>query len=231
MELDELEVGEPRSRAVGRGHSFPESAGGIRRPLPERRSPTRGEECRASSDSAPVRDDAEAPLIRAPQLDHALALGDADARVRENALGEYSGHAVAGGSAACVHDSSPTVPAFEAEPFIELDAELDEIANSGRRFLGQHRDRASPAQPATRPQGVFGVEHGRIVVTDSRRDSTLGEHARGREKRPLRENQNVALGGRAQGCNEPGDSAANDDEIEFFLTRCAVFRAHASFRL
>jgi hypothetical protein len=166
-----------------------------------------------------------------PQLDHALALGDADARVRKNALGEHSGHAVAGGSAACVHDSSPTVPAFEAKPFIELDAELDEIANSGRRFLGQHRDRASPAQPATRPQGVFGVKRGRIVVADSRRDSTLGEHARGREKRPLRENQNVAIGGRAQGCNEPGDSAANDDEIEFFLTRCAVFCAHASFRL
>jgi hypothetical protein len=166
-----------------------------------------------------------------PQLDHPLTLGDADARVRENALGEYPGHAVAGGSAACVHDSSPAVPTFEAEPLVELDAELDEIANSGSRFLGEYRDRAPPAQPATRPNGVFGVERGRIVAADGSRDPALGELTVRREERPLRENQNVALGGRAQGCNEPGDSAANDDEIDFFLARCAVFRAHASFRL
>ena len=39
--------------------------------------------------------------------------------------------------------------ALQAEALVELDAELDEIADPGGSLLGQHRDRAFTAQSAT----------------------------------------------------------------------------------
>ena len=53
----------------------------------------------------------------------------------------------------------------------------------------------------------------RVVVRHGRGDPTLGELAVRRQKRPLRENEDLALGGRAQGRREPGDSTADDDEV------------------
>jgi hypothetical protein len=75
------------------------------------------------------------------------------------------------------------------------------------------------------------MARGRVVAADGGRDTALGQHARGGEQRPVCENENIALGGRAQSCEESGDSAADDDEIECVSMRCAVFRAHASFSL
>ncbi len=43
-------------------------------------------------------------------------------------------------------------------------------------------------------------------------DPTLGEEARRREERPLREHEHVAFRGRAQRREEAGDAAAHDDE-------------------
>ena len=231
MELNELEIRERRSCTVGRRDSFAESAGRVRRPLPERRRPARRDERGARGDRAPVGDHAHATLARAPEREHRLAFGDPYARVRENTLCERASDPVTGGSAAGVHDPSPAVPTLQAEPLVELDAELDEIADPRGSLLRQGGNRARPAQPATGPERVFGVQCGRVVVRHGRRDPALGELAVRGQKRPLRENEHLALGGCAQGRGEPGHSTADDDEVECLLVTYPVSGAHASFSL
>jgi hypothetical protein len=231
MKLHELEVGKPGSCSICRSHSFPEGTGGIRRPLPERCSPTRGDEGGSSSDCATIGNDTQAPLVRVPERQHSLALRNANPRMRENTLREHPSDPIACCSAAGVDDAPTAMAAFEAEPFVELDAELDEIANSYRRLFGEHLYCAPAAESTASANRVLGMKRWGIVVSYGCRNPTLGELAVGREERSLRENEHVALGGRAQGRDEPGDSAADDDETECFGVRCAVFRAHASFSL
>ena len=72
----------------------------------------------------------------------------------------------------------------------------------------------------------------RVVVLPHRScDAALGEEARRREERPLREHEDVALGRRAQCREEPCDAAADDDERELGVVACISGYAHGSFRL
>ena len=95
--------------------------------------------------------------------EHPLALGDRDPRMREHALGELSRDAVAGRRAARVDDAAAAVAALEPEPVVELDAELDEIADARGRLVRQHRHGARPAETAAGAKRVLGVER-RVVV-------------------------------------------------------------------
>ena len=60
MELDELEVGDGRARAVGQRDALAERAGRIRRALPQSAAPPVASSVAARGDRAPVGDDADA---------------------------------------------------------------------------------------------------------------------------------------------------------------------------
>lgn len=186
MKLHELEVGEADACSVCRSHSLPESTGRIRCPLPKGGGAPGGDESGTSSDGAPVRDDAHAPLVREPKRQHALALRDLNSRVREDTLGEQTGHTIAGRGATRMNHTTTAVAAFEAEPFVELDSKFNEVANPGGRLLGEHAHRASAAESAAGANRVLGVQLGRIVVRNRRRYPALSELAVGREERSLR---------------------------------------------
>ena len=72
----------------------------------------------------------------------------------------------------------------------------------------------------------------RVVVLPHRgSNAALGEEARGREQRTLREDEDVALGRRAQCREEPCDAPADDDERQLRVAAYVSRFAHGSFRL
>ena len=230
MELHELEVGERGARAIGGGHALADRARRVRRPLPQRRGAAGGEQRRARRDRAAVGDDAHAALVVAPDREHPLALGDLDSRVREHALGELARHAVAGRGAARVHDAPPAVASLETEAVVELDAELDEVADARRRLLGEHGDGARAAEAAARAERVLRVQGRVVVLAHGGGDPALCEQARRGEERPLREDEHVALARGAERGEEAGDAAAHDDERELVIAVSSGI-AHGSFSL
>jgi hypothetical protein len=123
------------------------------------------------------------------------------------------------------------VPSFQPQPFVELDAELDEVADAGRRLVGQNRDRTGSADAATGSERVLGVEGRIVVLADGGGDPALGEQAGRRQQRPLRENQDVTLGGCAERREEPGDAAPDHDEGKLGISSSISRFAHGSFRL
>ena len=231
MELDELEVGERGTGAIRGGHPLPDSARRVRGPLPESCRAAGGEERGPCGDLAPVGDDADAALVVAPDRGHLLALDHRDPRMGEDALCELARDSIARRRAARVNDASAAVTALEPEALVELDAELDEIADPCRGLLREHRDGARPAQAAARAQRVLGVQRRVVVLPHGCRDSALGEEARRGEERPLGEDENVALGGSAERREETGDASADDDERQLLLPSSISPCAHGSFRL
>ena len=151
--------------------------------------------------------------------------------MREDALGELPRDPVSGRRAARVHDAAPAVAALEPEAVVELDSELDEVADARGRLVGQDRDGARATDAAARAKRVLGVQRRIVVLAHGGRDPALREQARRREQRPLGQHEHVALGGRAQRREEAGDAAADDDERELGVA-CVYLRfAHGSFRL
>jgi hypothetical protein len=149
----------------------------------------------------------------------------------EDALRELPGDPVAGGGAPRMDDATAAVPAFEAETLVELHPELHEIADPRRRLVREHGHGARAAQAATRAQRVLGMQSRVVVVPDRCGDTALSEEARRREERSLREDENVALGRGAEGCEEPCDAASDDDERQLAVNSCIDACAHGSFSL
>jgi hypothetical protein len=149
----------------------------------------------------------------------------------EDALRQLAGHAVSRGSAPRMHDSTAAVPAFEAEIFVELDPELHEIADPRGRLAREHGHGARAAQAATRAQRVLGVQGRLVVLPDRGGDAALSEEARRGVERSLREDEYVALGRGAEGCEEPRHAAPEDDECELAVRACIGRDAHGSFSL
>ena len=75
------------------------------------------------------------------------------------------------------------------------------------------------------------MESGRVIVAERGRDPALSQGARGRAKRPFRENENPSFRGRAESRIEPSDARADDEEVDVLTVSCSVYGAHASFRL
>jgi len=151
--------------------------------------------------------------------------------MREHALGELASDAIPGGRPAGVNDATPTVAALEAEPFVELDAELDEVADACRSLVGEYLDCARTAKAPARSERVLGVERRIIVVPDSSGDAALSEEARRREERPLRENEDVAFGRSAESGEKSCHASADDDERHFAIGTCLPGIGHGSFSL
>ena len=78
--------------------------------------------------------------------------------MREDALGERARNAISRRRTARMDDSAPTVAALESEAVVEVDAELDEVANPRGSLVGQNRDSARPAEPASGSHRVLRVE-------------------------------------------------------------------------
>ena len=151
--------------------------------------------------------------------------------MREHALGEHARHPVAGRGAARVDDAATAVAALEPEPLVELDAELDEVADACGRLHRQRVDGARAAEPTPARTRVLRVQLGRVVVSDRGRDAALGERAGRREERALRDEQDVRVGRRAQRADEARDAASDDEEVGSILGACSFRCAHGSFRL
>ncbi len=231
MELDELEIRERRARPVGGRSPFSHGARGVGRPLPQRRGTAGRQERGSSGDCATIGDDTYAALVVAPDREHPLALCDSDPWMRENALGELSSNPVPGRGASGVDDAPPAVAALEPEAVVEIDPELDEIADARRRLFGEHRDRARATQAAAGPQCVLRVERRGVVLPDGSCDPALREQARRCEQRALGQDEHLALRGRAQRREEARHPAADHDECELRVVARIQRFAHGSFRL
>ena len=178
-----------------------------------------------------VGDDADAALVVAPDGEHALALGDADARMREHSLGELARHAIARRRATRVHDPPSGVAPFETESIVELDAEFHEITDTGRGLRSEDLDRARATQATACPQGVLSVELRIVVLAHRGRDAALGKQARRREQWPLRHDENLVLCGGAQRGEETRHASADDDERNLAIGTCLSGIGHGSFSL
>jgi hypothetical protein len=121
------------------------------------------------------------------------------------------------------------VAALEPEVVVELDTELEEVANPGRRLSGERRDRARARQAATREQRVLRVELGRVVVADRSCDAALRERARRREQRALRDESDSRVGCSAERGEETGDASTDDQEVDRGWCRAVRDSVHARF--
>ena len=120
---------------------------------------------------------------------------------------------------------------LEAQTVVELDTELDEVADARGGFRGEHLHRARAAQTAPGAKGVLRMELRIVVLPDRGRDASLCEQARRREKRPLREDEHVTLGCGAERGEQPCDASTDDDERELAIVTCLSRIPHASFSL
>ncbi len=236
MELGELEVGESRAGPVRGSHPVADGAGRVRRPFPECSCPARGEQRRARRDGTAIRDRADAAVGVRPEVEQPSAFLDADPRVSEHTLGERASDAIPGGRSAGMNDPSPAVASFETEAVVEVDAEIGEIADPRRRLLGQHRDRARPAEAAAGTQRVLRVQLGRVVVSDGGGDAALRKRARGRQNRAFRDEQDLGVGRGAERAEEPGNTSADHEEVDPISVEpiphaCSPVVLHGSFRL
>ena len=233
MELHELEVGECRSRAIGRSHPLSDRARRIRGPLPERRSTAGGEQRGASGDGSTVGDDAHTPLVRAPEREHLLALGYLDSWMGESSLRQAREPRdrrsrrrrrvprVAG----CVRPPGRAPRRTRRRARRDRGSVRQPLSVSTSTALsdGTVRDRSEAclrhaARPSRRRPTAAAIPPWASWLFDDRRDPFVR----------TRTSPSAAAHKRR---NEPGDSTADDDEVECFLVTCAVFRAHASFSL
>jgi hypothetical protein len=149
--------------------------------------------------------------------------------MREHTLGELSRYAVSRRSATCVHHATPAVASFETQTVVELHAELDEVADAGRRLLREHGHCARAAEAAPRAERVLRVERRVVVVAHGSGDPSLCQQACRGQERPLREDENITLTRCAERREEAGDSATDHDERE--LATCISGISHGSFSL
>ena len=138
----------------------------------------------------------------------------------EDALRKHSRHTLAGRGAVGVDDPPPAVAALEAEPLVELHSELHEVADSRGSLLGQSADRARTRQVAARAERVLGVERRIVIVADCSCDPALRKRARRGEKRPLGEDEDIALGGSAERGKQSCDPTPDHDEVDVRLAMC-----------
>ena len=103
--------------------------------------------------------------------------------------------------------------ALPAGLVLEVDAQVDQVDDPRRRFLGQDAHGARPAEAAAGAQRVLRVQRRRVAGTRRGGDAALGEIARRREQRAFRDQLDVCFRGGAQRSVEAGDAGADDDEI------------------
>ena len=130
VELDELEVGDSRSCAVGHRDPVSDRARRVRRSLPESGRPARRQQRRPCRDRSALGRHSHAARARRPQPERLLALTDRDPRMVEHSLGERMRDLASGRRAAGVHDAGARVSAFEPEPRVELDSEIGEVGDA-----------------------------------------------------------------------------------------------------
>jgi hypothetical protein len=113
-----------------------------------------------------------------------------------------------------VDDAGAGVAALALETVVEADAEPPQVVDPGGRLLGEHADRARPAEVATRRERVGGVQGGVVARADGGGDTALrriavrravgvlGEHADGGPRVGSRERR-----------REPGDPGSDHENV------------------
>ena len=126
---------------------------------------------------------------------------------------------------------------LEAELDVELDAQVDEIGDPGRRLGRESGDGARPTEAPPRFERVGSVL-GRIVVLAQRgSDAALRQITGRRAQRPFRDQRHLCLAGDTQGRVQTCDASAHDHEIAAVHFGLLWSRIHvsgclsASFRL
>jgi hypothetical protein len=145
----------------------------------------------------------------------------------EDAVGQHARDTVACRGTARMDNAPAAVAALEAEALVELDAQLHEVADPGRGLARERGDGARARQPSPGAQSVLCVKRGGVVLPDRCCDPALRERAGRRAERSLRQHEHLALGRGAERREQPGDSAADDDEVHVLSPELT----HGSFRL
>ena len=147
--------------------------------------------------------------------------------MREHTRGERLRDPLPGLRAARVDDPPPRMPAFEAEPGVELDSEVDEICDARGRFGGQRGDRARSRQAPAAADRVLRMPPRVVVLPDCGCHPALGEAARRGSEWPLGKKKHVGVVGRAESRVQAGHAATDDDQVcrisLHSLGRCARF--------
>jgi hypothetical protein len=221
VELDELEVGHGGPRPVGECDSLADRAGRIRRAAPQRRVAARREQRGARGQQPALGPDTDTAVAVPPQRTDTFADRDVDARMGKDLLGKHARDPRARLGASRVHHPPARVATFEAESFVELDPELDELGNPGGRLIREHAHRRRAADTAARLQRVLDVQIGAVVVADGRGHAALRIPAGRRVERRLREQAHPPLVRGRQRRRESRDPAPHDDHVEPVLrTSC-----------
>ena len=190
-----------------------------RRPAPRRRRGQRGHPHAAAA----LDDEVEGE----PALEHGA--GRAVGGVDQGPL-----HLGPGGGAAGVHDPRPRVPALAGQGeraaalAVELDAQGDQLVHPARALVDQDAHRLLVAQAGAGGQGVGQVQVGRVLVAAEHRGHAalgpaggrLGQRALGQHA----EREGAARPGQPHGGRQPGDAAAQDQDVERSRARPRVSR-------
>ena len=111
--------------------------------------------------AATVRRSVTTPTQRSPSRQTEIIRSPSATVIRgcaSDALGQLACDPVTGRGAASVHDTAPAVSSLEAEAVVELHPELDEIADSRRRLVGEHRHGARTTEATSGAKRVLGVK-------------------------------------------------------------------------
>ncbi len=122
---------------------------------------------------------------------------------------EHLGDATAGLRSSGMHDAAARVAAFAAEAVVERDPELDEVRDPRRGVAGQLADRALTADPATRAEGVGGVQAGVVVLAERRCDPALSVEAVGGRELATAQDEHVGVVRRRESGVQTGDTCAD----------------------
>ena len=214
MELHELEIRDGRARAVRHRDPFADRAGRIRRASPERCVAAGREQrrrarriARASVTSPTQRpSDSHSSSARSPSLTSMRGCAStARASTREISR--------AGLRAADAVHAPARMAALEPELLVEGDAEVGEVDDPRGRLLRQRAHGALAAEPRPATSVSSACSSGASSARGRGRDAALREPARRGQHRPLRDEQDAALGRRAERSVEAGDAAADDDQV------------------
>ena len=234
MELDELDVGRRHAGPQRHGDAVTGRLGRVGGDREELAGPARGQHDVAGPHldravTAPGRQGAHpdaAPALDQeiegePPLEHRA--GRAERGVDEGPLDLGPG-----GGAAGVHDPGPGVAALAGQGeqagglAVELDAERDQLVHPSGPLVDQDAHRLLVAEARTGRQRVGQVQVGRVLVAaQHRRDPALGPARRRLGQRALGEHTErqggrggCARPGQAHRGRQPGDAAAQDQDVE-----------------
>ncbi len=217
VELGELEVSELGAGGAGEQEAGAERSRRVGGPSPERGCAAGGQDRGARFELLAVGGhDATA----GQDAGRAVAFENLDVGVLDGRGGERTQDPPSRRTSAGVDDPAAAVAALEPERKVaaavgvELDAELLQLSDPGRRLVRQHLGGGFARQAAPGDQCVFEVELRRVVERERRGGAALRPVGGRLGERPRRHECHFGtLPGGREGGEQPGRAGAHHDEV------------------